>query len=460
MNKKIKLILFIFLLPISSLAFECSITDIEGKSDSELEAIAIQCEKEAQEQKILLDKKQRESVTIERDISILDNKINKSNLDIRATKVRIYQIGQEIDQKEIDIKNLTQKSKETLEHLSVLIKRSNELDSFSYLEALLSEESISSFFIDSNDFDVIKKGLRDKLDELQDIKVKTEISKTQLESAEMNERGLKVKKEKEKQLTINYKSQKNELLSLNRNQEAEYKATIAEKERVKTAIKNRLFRTVGGVELTFGEALKLIQPYEQKIGVEAALTLSILSQESGIDGLIGKNQGQCKYNQSAKNKSGTVMSNTQKPAFLAITSELGMDPNTTPVSCPIYTDGAYGGAMGPSQFMPNTWWDEKNGTGYKKRVAKVLNKAIPSPFENIDAFTGTALYLSDAMYRCKTAFSSQFDLWSCSAAKYYSGLYNTTSRSLLKHMRPTYYYGYKVAKRAQAFQKDIDLLNN
>ena len=113
MNKKIKLILFIFLLPISSLAFECSITDIEGKSDSELEAIAIQCEKEAQEQKILLDKKQRESVTIERDISILDNKINKSNLDIRATKVRIYQIGQEIDQKEIDIKNLTQKSKET-----------------------------------------------------------------------------------------------------------------------------------------------------------------------------------------------------------------------------------------------------------------------------------------------------------------------------------------------------------
>jgi len=261
MNKKIKLILFIFLLPISSLAFECSITDIEGKSDSELEAIAIQCEKEAQEQKILLDKKQRESVTIERDISILDNKINKSNLDIRATKVRIYQIGQEIDQKEIDIKNLTQKSKETLEHLSVLIKRSNELDSFSYLEALLSEESISSFFIDSNDFDVIKKGLRDKLDELQDIKVKTEISKTQLESAEMNERGLKVKKEKEKQLTINYKSQKNELLSLNRNQEAEYKATIAEKERVKTAIKNRLFRTVGGVELTFGEALKLIQPY-------------------------------------------------------------------------------------------------------------------------------------------------------------------------------------------------------
>ncbi|MBU1046849.1 hypothetical protein KKH36_03675 [Patescibacteria group bacterium] len=461
MPKKIKLIILTFLfLPIVSNAFECSITNIEGKSDSELEAIALQCEKEAAEQKALLEAKQRESVTIERDISILDSKIDKTALDIRATKVRIYQIGQEIDQKENDIRTLSEKTEEIIDHLGVLVKRANELDSFTYLEAMLSQESISSFFIDSNDFDEVKKGLSDKLSELRNVKEKTEVAKIQLEEVEMNERGLKIKTEKEKAQAENYKDQKQDLLSLNRDQEAEYKAAIAEKERVKNAIKNRLFRTVGGVELTFGEALKLIQPYEEKIGVEAALTLSILSQESGIDGLIGKNQGRCTYNQKATNKAGTVMSNSQKPAFLAITAELGMDPNTTPVSCPIYSDGAYGGAMGPSQFMPNTWWDGNNGTGFKKRVAKVLGVSVPSPFNNLDAFTGTALYLSDAMYRCKTAFSGQFDLWSCSAAKYYSGLYNTTSNTLTQHMKPTYSYGYKVAKRAQEFQKDIDLLNN
>ncbi|MCK4918714.1 MAG: hypothetical protein KAS02_02935 [Candidatus Pacebacteria bacterium] len=461
MQRKIKIILFTFLLlPLNLIAFECSITNIEGKSDAELEAISLQCEKEALEQKVLLDVKQRESVTIERDISIIDSKIYKTDLDIRATKVKIYQIGQEIDQKEVDIRTLAEKAEETINHLAVLIKRSNELDSFTYLEALLSKESLSSFFIDTDDFEEVKRSLSDRLSELRGVKEETESVKIQLEEAEMNERGLKLKTEKEKAQAEDYKDQKEDLLSLNRDQEAEYKALIAEKERVKNAIKNRLFRTVGGVELTFGEALRLIQPYEEKIGIEAALTLSILSQESGIDGLIGKNQGQCTYNESATNKAGTVMSNTQKPAFLSITSELGMDPDTTPVSCPIYTDGAYGGAMGPSQFMPNTWWDEKNGTGYKNRVSKVLGVSVPSPFSNLDAFTGTALYLSDAMYRCKTAFSGQFDLWSCSAAKYYSGLYNTTSNTLLKHMRPTYSYGYKVAKRAQEFQKDIDLLNN
>jgi len=94
------------------------------------------------------------------------------------------------------------------------------------------------------------------------------------------------------------------------------------------------------------------------------------------------------------------MSNSQKDSFLAIMKELGMNPNTTPVSCPIYSDGAYGGAIGPSQFMPRTWWDSNTGYGYKKRVAKVLGIATPSPFRNLDAFVGTASYLSDARARC------------------------------------------------------------
>lgn len=461
-NFPLFLIIFLTLLasPLFSKAFECSITNIEGKTDAELEAIAEQCEREAAEQKALLEEKQRESVTIERDISILDSKIEKTNLDIRATQVKIYQIGQEITEKEKDLRTLSEKTEETLDHLAVLIKRKNELDAFSYIEALLSQKTLSNFFLDVNDFDEVEGALKNNLNKLREVKSKTEKTKEELESVEMNERGLKLQKEKEAKQTETYKDTKENLLNLNREQEAEYQALIKEKERVKTAIRNRLFRTVGGVELTFGEALRLIQPYEEKIGVESALTLSILSQESGIDGLIGKNQGRCTYNQPAQNKAGTVMSDSQKTSFVTILSELGMDPETTPVSCPIYSDGAYGGAMGPSQFMPNTWWDVKNETGYKKRVAKVLGVSVPSPFNNLDAFTGTALYLSDAMYRCKTAFSSQFDLWSCSAAKYYSGLYNTTSNTLLNHMRPTYSYGYKVAKRAEEFQKDIDLLNN
>jgi len=465
---KLHKINFIFLLvgflsfPVLGLAIstECIIVNIEGKTDAELKTISEQCEKEVQEQKTLLDLKQRESVTIERDIAIIDNKIKTTDLSIRTSKVKIYQIGEEIDQKEEDIVSLSEKMEIIIGHLSTLIKKTNEFDSFSFLEAMLSQDSISNFFVDIDDYGVIKRDLNITLAELRGTREQTQTIKDLLRENEMNERGLKLTKESEQRKQVVYKEEKNDLLDLNRDQEAEYQKTIAEKERVKTAISNRLFRTVGGTELTFGEALQLVQLYEERIGVEAALTLSILSQESGIDGMIGKNQGRCIYNESAPNKSGTVMSNTQKPSFLKIIEELGMNPETTPVSCPIVSDGSYGGAMGPSQFMPTTWWDINNGFGYKKRVAKVLGVSVPSPFNNLDAFTGTTLYLSDAMERCQTAFSSQFDVWSCTAAKYYSGLSNTTDRTLLKHMRPTYSYGYKVASRALEFQKDIDLLSN
>jgi len=464
MLKFYKTIFFIglFLSPLFSLAVsqECVIVNIDGKTDEELKMLADQCEREVQEQKALLDKKQRESVTIERDIAIIDNKIKTTDLSIRTSQVKIYQLGKDIEGKEGEIITLSESMETIVGHLATLIKKTNEMDSFSVLEAMLSKDTISSFFIDVDDYGVIKRDLNKTLIDLKGIQDQTELAKEALREKAMNERGLKITKESEQKKQVVYKDEKDELLSMNRDQEAEYQKVIAEKERVKTAIKNRLFRTVGGTELTFGEALKLVQLYEERIGVEAALTLSILSQESGIGGMIGSNLGRCTYNQSAANKSGTVMRDSQKPSFLKIIGELGMDPNTTPVSCPITADGAYGGAMGPSQFMPTTWWDINNNVGYKKRVSKVLGISTPSPFNSLDAFTATALYLSDAMERCQTAFTSQFDVWSCTAAKYYSGLSNTTARTLLQHMRPTYSYGYKVASRAQGFQKDINLLSD
>jgi len=437
----------------------CNENDLEGKTDKELELALKKCESEIEEQKKLLNTKQRESVTVERDIAVLDYKISKTKADIRAREIKIRQLGKNIGLKESEISELLLKTENVKSSLAALVRKSDELESYSLMETMLSNESLSEFFIDVDNFDVLKKELRITLSEIMEIKEKTEEVKSDLEEKEVNERGLKLTKEKEKKNTQNYKSEKERLLNLNREEEKVYKQTIADKEKIKNEIRNRIFRTVGGTEMTFEEALRLIIPFEEKIGVEAALVLGVLTQESAIDGVIGKNLGRCTYNQSASNKSGTVMSDSQKPSFLAIAQELGINPNTTPVSCPIPSDGSYGGAMGPSQFMPRTWWDISNGYGYKKRVAKVLGVESPSPFVNLDAFVGTMLYLSDARAMCAgpKGFSSTFEIWGCTAAKYYSGLQSRGSR-LAKHMNPTYSYGYKVAKRAQAFQKDIDLL--
>lgn len=453
------LLVLFFVFPFSAQSeVSCSI-NLDGKTDAELEIALAKCEEEIAEQEALLNAKQRESVTIERDINILKSKINRAQADIKAKEIKIYKLKDGILDKKETINELNERSDRTLVSISSLIRKTNELDSYSTVEAMLSQDNLSEFFIDFDNFGVLKSDLNDHLAAIRLIKGETQTAKEILEEEERKEQALKVAKEQEKRQTEIYEAENKKLLSMNREKEKEYKEIIAEKERIKNEIRNRIFRTVGGTEMRFEEALKLIQPYESQIGVEAALVLAVLTQESAIDGVIGSNLGRCTYNQTASNKAGTVMSNSQKESFLAIMKELRMNPDTTPVSCPIYGDGNYGGAMGPSQFMPNTWYDVNTGYGYKNRIAKILNIDIPSPFVNLDAFVGTASYLSDARSRCSgpNGFDSQFDIWSCSAAKYYAGL-GASGSKLSRHMTSKYSYGYKVAARAVQFQKDIDTL--
>ena len=56
--------------------------------------------------------------------------------------------------------------------------------------------------------------------------------------------------------------------------------------------------------MKFAEALKLVKVAERAIGVRSAFILSILTQESGIDGVIGQNIGRCFYNTAWNNLSG------------------------------------------------------------------------------------------------------------------------------------------------------------
>ena len=420
----------------------------EGKSDSELEEILQKCEAEIAVHREDLKVVQNQAKTLETGIKELNGKINQSALEIKRRNIKIAQLRDEIGLKASTVNELIDKMGRIKESLAELVRETNELDDRSSLEAMLSAGEISDFFIDVDSFGVVKGKLYERLKEIEEIKVQTEEAKVSLEVSQSKEEEQKFLREKEKRQTENLKGEKQRVLTVTKAEEKTYQQIIAEKEAKKQAILARILN-IGTTEITFGVALKLIQPYESRLGVDAALVLSVLTQESGVEGVIGRNLGKCTYNQSARNTAGTVMSPSQIPAFLALTQELGLDPESTPVSCPIYQDGAHGGAMGPSQFMPLTW------NGFKSRIASIVGTSPVSPFANQHAFVGTMLYLSDAMTRCRTAFTSQSDLWSCAGAKYYAGLNSSGSRLAL-HMRG---YGAKVASRATGFQADIDFLS-
>lgn len=433
-------------------------SDITGIPDAQLQALLDICEREIADRQGKLVLTQKQATTIESIIEQLKYKIQKSELEIKARKIKIAQLGDKIVVTQNNISALSMRIGRLHDSISEILRKSRELSDSSPIEALLSNQNLSQFFLNVDNYKDTSAKLNSLILDIKNTRIQTEGAKKTLETSQTKETELKYEQEQLKKQTESYKSEQQKVLNLTQAQANAYKREIADRERIKNEIKNRIFRTVGGQELRFEDALKLVRMYESRIGVNASLTLAVLSQESSVDSLIGKNIGKCTYNQSASNSSNTVMSPTQQVSFLAITSELGLDPNTTPVSCPIYSDGAYGGAMGPAQFMPSTWWDVNAGTGYKGRVAQVMGVGLVSPFKSLDAFTGTALYLSDAQTRCQTAFTETFKIRACTAAKYYAGLTVSGSR-LSRHMNPVSSYGYQVASRATQFDKDITLLD-
>jgi len=408
----------------------------------------------------VINEKQKESSSLERDLSIIDAQIKKAKLGIRVRDNNIKEISSGIKVREATISQLQEKILREKTSLAELIRKTNEMDSTSLIEIILVHDNFSDFFVDADNFEDIHAAVQVSFDEIRTTTKKKEKEADNLLKEKEEEVKLRASQIWEKNKAETDEAEKQLILMQTKGIETAYKKMLEEKQQTAAEIRSRIFRLSGDTQLPFGEAVRIaIEAEKMTGGVRAAFILSVLAQESSMNGIFGANLGQCNYNDSKPNKSGTVMSNTQKPSFLAIMKEIGRDPNNTPVSCPIVYDGAYGGAMGPAQFMPTTWWDIKNGTGYKKRIASVTGHNPPSPFDNLDAFTGTALYLKDA-YNSSACVSYasvnqnvlpyEYLRERCAAAKYYAGG-NWRAHRLG--------YGDRVAERADKFQKDIDVLN-
>lgn len=396
-----------------------------------------------------LDTYKTQGKGLQSEINALNAKVNKLNLQIKAINLSLKKLDNEISDNQDKILTTQQKMDLNQETLTRTMQSIYSSENMSILEVLLRKPKLSDFFGDMADLSNLQESLRVTLEQVINLRDELLDEKNALNLKKNDAKQLKAYQDSQNKLLSSAKAETSSLLKVTKANEAKTLASIAEKQKTAAEIRNRIFRFSGGGELAFGEAVKIAQVAEKATGTRAAFILAILTQESAVNGVIGANLGKCYYNTPRKNASGTVMSNAQKPSFLALIASLGSnyDPNTTPVSCPIASDGAYGGAMGPAQFMPTTW------DLYKNRISSITGGDPASPFNNLDAFTGTSLYLKDGLVGCRTTYKTLFSQENCAAAKYYSG---GNYRSYMSVGR----YGYRVAERAQNFQKDIDILDN
>lgn len=388
-----------------------------------------------------------EGQSIQRDISILDAGIKKSQLQIRATQVQIDALAQNIVVHANTIGSLSLDLESERESLAQIMRSTNQIDDYTLIEVVMSAQDVSGFFGDLDSFVALKEALGQSSQQIIKTRTATETEKNALVDQKTQQEKLRALQDAEKAKILQQQNQKKVLLAQNKANAAQYQSTLDTQQKSAAQIRAELFSLAGGGgQIPLPTAIALAKSAGASTGVRPALILGILKQETDL----GRNVGQCLLTNSPKKgdgkgkNTGTPFDGLMKPdrdvdPFMAITASLGLDWQTQVVSCaPSY---GYGGAMGPGQFIPSTWMVLKD------RVARAAGVSTPNPWNNLHAFTATALLLAD-----NGAAAGGRDAERTAALRYFAGWGNAGN--------PAYsFYGDGVMGFADQFQADIETLS-
>ena len=393
---------------------------------------------------------QQQGASLKNDISLLTSKISQSKLKIQTHIKAISQLSQNITEKNKTIVSLDAKTEREKESLAQIVRKTSYFEEYSLIDFALQSKSLSAFFEDIDSFSTINRALKKSFEDIQATKDEVEQVKSELLVAKDQETEKKLAQELEKKKVEANQKEKNTLLVITKNQETEYKKVLVDRQKEASTIRARLFDLRDTGSISFGKAYDLAVFASKGTGVRPALVLAILMQESSL----GIDVGACYVASDLSGSGVSIKNGTTKPrvmnptrdipVFSSLLSRLGRDINKTPVSCwiPMYSRGSaigWGGAMGPSQFIPSTW------QLFEKRIEGITGSSIADPWNPRDAITATALYLEDL-----GAVTGDESSERNAACKYYSG------RSCASG--PGTSYGNSVMRKILGVQADIDKL--
>lgn len=387
----------------------------------EKDLVHIKGEKNTLQNKIKLLQKQQATLAL---------KLKETALEVKDMELQIGDTKGFIDKNEL--RTMTLKSE-----IAEALRQMNKNDRRTFLFILFSENTLFDALSEMQQFAQVTSGLDVLMDQLHKTHEDLVAQKQRLDAEQDHVQKLLVVQTLQQQALVGSVKEQSTLLTQTKGKEKNYQASLTDSQKQAAKIRTRLYQLLDvGKQITFGQAVDIATWVSAQTGVRASFLLAILTQESNL----GKNVGTCNRPGDPVSKSWkTIMKpeRDQEP-FKTITSELGMDPDTTAVSCPMHDKKGnqigWGGAMGPAQFIPSTWM------GYRAKVANITGKTA-NPWDIRDAFIASALKLG------ADGATSKKGEWAA-AMRYFSGSTNVRFR----------FYGDQVVAQAEQYQEDIQAM--
>lgn len=387
-----------------------------------------------------IEEAKKQERTLKNELGIIQREIKKISLEIRESDLMIQGLEAEIEELKDKISKIDQRIGEQRTLLASAIRALYEKDRKSLLEIILDQPRFSDFFDEIEALKNLEVSLKEHLDNVKLLRV--DLGKELETFDDKKDEFMKVKSLQlfQKSSLRNKEDENSRILKETKGKENLFQDLIKQKQKDLQTIRQRLYLLGGsGVSMSLEEALKQVEFVSKLTGVRPAFLLGLLKVESEWGGNTGKGYWK-KDMYDCYIKLGKIsVAEKQKSAFMQITSELGLNPDTVFVSAePRY---GCGGAMGPAQFMPTTW------LAYKNEVAAVTGHNPPSPWSIDDAFTAAAIKLVNAGAAQQTSVSE----WKAAMIYFAGNNWN----------KPAYrFYGDSVMEFAEAIQKEIDLIKS
>ncbi len=317
-----------------------------------------------------------EASVIENQLTLLARRLTKARLELEATQAELVAVAKKKKSTEVSIADLTQSVAVKKNQLRGLIRLLYEKEQTSFIDVWFSAGTLSAVIAEQQAVETLQNESLALMQQLQEQSEQLRVEEGRL--AEQQEALAATSRLIDaQQIALDeQKKEQAEFLAQKRDQQVRYEQKIVEARAARQEIEAGLFALKSaGVRLQFSSAAEMAQHASELTGVRPSLLLGVLKIESNMGTNIG---------------SGIFPDDMQpqsREPFLRIAKQLGRDPHSMPISrAPSY---GWGGAMGPGQIMPQTW------EGIAPRLATLLKKPLPDPYELTDAFVATALLLAD-----------------------------------------------------------------